>query len=249
MRDALLRAAAGTKVEYRLQDGDGHCVWVESVLQPSGDGGAVLSTRVVDDRKRLEAELWRRATHDPLTGLANRELARVQLEQALSDRLAEDVGLLFCDLDEFKAINDRLGHEAGDELLCQVAARLRACTRPNDLVARLGGDEFVVLLDGVGGLDEVGLAGRRVLEALEAPFNLGGERVRASASIGGVSGHRRGSDTAVDLLRDADAAMYQAKAGGRRRVEVFDELAARRAHDRLQLRSDLAARSSGASSS
>ena len=239
LRDALQRAETGPKVEYRLQDGNGHCVWVESVLQPSGDGAAVVSTRVVDDRKRLEAELWRRATHDPLTGLANRELARVQLEQALSDRLGGDVGLLFCDLDEFKSINDRLGHEAGDELLCQVAARLRACAGPNDLVARLGGDEFVVLLDGVDGLGDVGEAGRRVLQALEAPFALGGERVRSSASIGGVSGRRRGSDTAVDLLRDADAAMYQAKAGGRGRVEVFDELAARRAHDRLQLRSDL----------
>jgi diguanylate cyclase (GGDEF)-like protein/PAS domain S-box-containing protein len=240
LRDALQRAALGAKVEYRLQDGHGHSLWVETLLRPSGDG-TVLSTRVVDDRKRLEAELWRRATHDPLTGLANRELARVQLEQALSDRLAGDVGLLFCDLDEFKSINDRLGHEAGDELLCQVAGRLSACAGPEDLVARLGGDEFVVVLDGVDGLEAVGAAGRRVLEALEPPFSLGGERVRASASIGGVCGHRRGSDTAVDLLRDADAAMYQAKGAGRARVEVFDELAARRAHDRLQLRSDLVA--------
>jgi len=240
---AGLRAAPlASTCEHRLLDGQGRWVWVESGLGPApgAAAGVVVSSRLVGERRRLEDELRQRATHDSLTGLANRDLARQVLESSLRAQRPGMVGLLFCDLDEFKSVNDRLGHEAGDDLLRQVARRLRACVRPEDLLARLGGDEFVIVLGGTTGLDAVTAVGDRVQEAMSAPFALGRERVRVGVSIGGVVG-RRGphGDHATDLLRDADAAMYEAKRGGRGRVEVFDGAAARRSVERLTLRSDL----------
>ena len=155
LQTALDHARLSPKVEYRLQTGWETWVWVESALRPapSADGTVVLSSRVIDDRKRLETELRRRATHDPLTGLANRVLTSQQIDAALSRDHLSLVGLLFCDLDKFKAVNDRLGHEAGDELLRLVANRLRHCLRHGDLLARFGGDEFVFVLDEVRDLD------------------------------------------------------------------------------------------------
>ncbi|GAA1760948.1 bifunctional diguanylate cyclase/phosphodiesterase [Luedemannella helvata] len=237
---ALVQAAREPKIEYRLRSGPDSWVWVESVLRPAPAdvSSIVLSSRVVDDRKRLEEELRLRATHDPLTGLANRTLAGQRLHEALSHGGATAVGVLFCDLDKFKAVNDRLGHEAGDELLQQVAVRLARCVRPTDLLARFGGDEFVFVLDGVGGLADIAEVGRRVQSVLTQPFTLRGEQVRVSASVGGVHGVR-GSTTASAMLRDADAAMYAAKAKGLGEVEVFDEVASHRSLDRLDLRNDL----------
>jgi diguanylate cyclase (GGDEF)-like protein len=135
-----------------------------------------------------------------------------------------------------------LGHVAGDDLLRQVAGRLGGCLRPDDLLARLGGDEFVIVLPQVSDLDAVTRIGHRVLEALTEPFQLGAEMVRIAASVGGVVGERgsgRSADQANDLLRDADAAMYEAKDRGRGRVEVFDRFTAQKAVDRLSLREDL----------
>jgi diguanylate cyclase (GGDEF)-like protein/PAS domain S-box-containing protein len=237
---ALVEAAREPKIEYRLRSGPDSWVWVESVLRPASAEATsiVLSSRVVDDRKRLEEELRLRATHDALTGLANRTLAGQRLHDALNHGSGAAVGVLFCDLDKFKAVNDRLGHEAGDELLQQVAVRLGRCVRPTDLLARFGGDEFVFVLDGVGGLADIAEVGRRVQAALRQPFTLRGEQVRVSASIGGVHGIP-GSTTASAMLRDADAAMYAAKAKGLGEVEVFDEAASHRSLDRLDLRNDL----------
>ncbi|MFC7484143.1 putative bifunctional diguanylate cyclase/phosphodiesterase [Luedemannella flava] len=210
---ALVQAAQEPRIEYRLRAGPDTWVWVESVLRPAPADAAsiVLSSRVIDERKRLEEELRLRATHDPLTGLANRTLAGQRLHEALGHGAGTAVGVLFCDLDKFKAVNDRLGHEAGDELLQQVAARLTRCVRPTDLLARFGGDEFVFVLDGVGGLADIAEVGRRVQVALKQPFTLRGEQVQVSASVGGVHGVR-GTTTASAMLRDADAAMYAAKA-------------------------------------
>jgi diguanylate cyclase (GGDEF)-like protein len=188
------------------------------------------------------AELYRalrlRATHDPLTGLANRVLAAQHLDEALGRPSTARVGLLFCDLDRFKAINDRLGHEAGDELLQQVAARLRRSVRPPDLLARFGGDEFVMVVDEVQQLTEVADVALQVSRDLDHLFSVRGEQVRVSASIGGVLGVR-GETTASAMLRDADAAMYAAKEKGLGQVEMFDDAASHRSLDRLDLRSEL----------
>lgn len=188
------------------------------------------------------AELYRtleeRATHDSLTSLANRSVIAAHLEQALAQPSTSHVGLLFCDLDGFKSVNDRLGHETGDELLQLVAARLRQRVRPTDLLARFGGDEFVVIIDGVSRLSEVAEVGRRIAGDLNDVFVVRGEQVHVSASIGGVLGVR-GASTPSAMLRDADAAMYVAKGRGPGQVEVFDEAASHRSLDRLDLRSDL----------
>jgi diguanylate cyclase (GGDEF)-like protein len=190
--------------------------------------------------RQLTGELERRATHDSLTGLANRELARELLQRSLATQRDDQVGLLFCDLDKFKSVNDRLGHEAGDDLLRQVAGRLAASVRGRDLLARLGGDEFLVVLPAVADLDEVTGVGARVLAALAEPFDLAGEQVYVTASVGGVIGERGPAGaTAVELLRDADAAMYAAKNRGRGRVEVFDRFTAQNAVQRLALREQL----------
>ncbi|WP_199510091.1 putative bifunctional diguanylate cyclase/phosphodiesterase [Nucisporomicrobium flavum] len=237
---ALARPSDAAKVEYRLGIGEDSWVWVESALRPVPDEGTlVLSSRVIDERRRLEDELRRRATHDPLTDLANRALVGERLDAALGRDGDDHVGLLFCDLDKFKDVNDRLGHEAGDELLVRVADRLRGCVRSVDLLARFGGDEFVVLLDGIADLDGVTDIGDRVVRALESPFWLHGEWVEVSASVGGVLG-TRGRSQASAMLRDADAAMYAAKNAGRGRVRVFDEDASQHSLGRLELRSDLA---------
>ena len=237
---ALARPSGTAKVEYRMRSGRNVWVWVESALRLAPeDGTLVLSSRVIDERRRLEDELRRRATHDPLTELANRALTAERLDLALARGGDGNVGLLFCDLDKFKEVNDRLGHEAGDDLLIQVADRLRACVRPADLLARFGGDEFVILLDAVDDLDAVTEIGDRVVRVLDAPFWLSGELVNISVSVGGVLG-TRGESQASAMLRDADAAMYAAKNAGRGRVRVFDEDASQHSLGRLELRSDLA---------
>ena len=240
VRSALARCPEVPSVEHRLQRGDGTWGWVETslALTPGEAGSAVLSSRFVGERRRLEAELRRQATHDSLTGLANRALVRRQLELELAADRPGPVGVLFCDLDEFKAVNDRLGHEAGDDLLCQVADRLRDSLRPGDLLARLGGDEFVVVLPEADGRSTITAVGERILTALRRPFALGAESVRIGASIGGVLGSR-GSVEVTDLLRDADAAMYEAKRTGRGRVQVFDTLAAQQSVERLSLRQEV----------
>ncbi|HEY9484329.1 MAG TPA: EAL domain-containing protein [Micromonosporaceae bacterium] len=186
----------------------------------------------------LYHELRRRATRDPLTGLANRELAVQRLDHVLKRGSAPFIGLLFCDLDGFKSVNDRLGHEAGDRLLRQVAARLQKALRSKDLLARFGGDEFVVVLGEIETLDDVSDVGNRLIQALLEPFDLNDERVTVSASIGGVLG-AHGATTAGTMMRDADAAMYVAKSRGSGAVEVFDDAASHRSLDRLSIRSEL----------
>ncbi|MEV4417826.1 EAL domain-containing protein [Catellatospora sp. NPDC049609] len=188
------------------------------------------------------AELYRalaeRATRDPLTSLANRSALVSHLDQALHADDPTRVGVLFCDLDGFKSVNDLLGHEAGDELLLQVAERLRRSVRPEDLLARFGGDEFVIVLDRIRRLPEVAEIGARICGDLHDLFAVRGEQVHVSCSIGGVLGVR-GKTTPSAMLRDADAAMYVAKARGSGQVEVFDEDASHRSRDRLDLRSEL----------
>ena len=167
-------------------------------------------------------ELARRALHDPLTGLANRALMQDRLEHALADRRVRRHAVLLLDLDDFKAVNDECGHEAGDAVLVAVARRLEAHVRPADTVARLGGDEFVVLMEDVEGRRDVVTVAERLLGALREPVPWGDERFTVGGSVGVTltdPTDRRGMD---DLLRDADLAMYVAKSGGKNRVRVFE---------------------------
>jgi diguanylate cyclase (GGDEF)-like protein len=238
----VMRDGAPTALLYAFRDGrrpfGGEAVETARIFA-NHLAAAMTNAELYRALRDSEASLRHQATHDSLTGLANRSLAGQRLEEALAGARPHPVGLLFCDLDKFKEVNDRLGHDAGDELLWQVADRLRSCVRAGDVLARFGGDEFVVVLRAVADLDEVSEVGRRIVRALQAPFPLRGERVQVSASVGGVLG-ARGRTTAGAMLRDADAAMYAAKNRGSGLVEVFDEAASNRSLDRLSLRSDLA---------
>ncbi len=195
-----------------------------SMMAVCTDGCLVTMCRRFDDeRMRLagelvaeQAKLEHLALHDPLTGLANRALFKQALEEALSaPQSPGGVGVLFADLDNFKSVNDTLGHDAGDRLLIEVADRLRGAVRSSDTVARLGGDEFVVLRFGLGDAErELRPLTERILAALRRPFSIDGQIVRTAASVGVA--HTDGDTTAEDLLAEADAAMYAAKPGARR---------------------------------
>jgi diguanylate cyclase (GGDEF)-like protein len=167
---------------------------------------------------RTVGDAMHQAMHDSLTGLPNRALLLDRLEQALARaaRSGAGVGVLFCDLDAFKAVNDSLGHAAGDELLVAVARRLVGSVRPGDTAARFGGDEFVFLLEGISD-DDVGGAAQRILDSFEKPFTVRDRDVFVNASIGIAIGH----DEADDLLHNADLALYRAKEKGRGRYELF----------------------------
>ena len=164
------------------------------------------------------------ALHDALTGLPNRTLLLDRLDHALArrGRHPAKVGVLFIDIDRFKALNDSLGHGAGDELLTEVARRLAGASRPDDTVARFGGDEFVVLCEDLDSdLDAATLA-RRLAEVVAAPMTIEGQSLTTTLSIGIAVTGPDGTETSSALLRDADAAMYRAKDGGRDGYEIFD---------------------------
>ncbi|MDE8667664.1 diguanylate cyclase [Pseudarthrobacter sp. H3Y2-7] len=168
-----------------------------------------------------------RATHDDLTGLANRAALTERLAASFSqDKQARtrNEGLLFIDIDDFKDVNDSLGHEGGDALLVQLAERIRSSVRSGDLVARLGGDEFaVVVMDNDDGTPTTGPVAERIYEALSEPFVIGGRPLRVSLSIGAAQRTPETADVR-ELLRQADSAMYRAKHGGKARYEAFDTL-------------------------
>ena len=173
------------------------------------------------EQERLE-QLAHQAFHDSLTELPNRALFADRLQHALerTNRRHAAVAVLFLDLDEFKPINDTLGHDAGDKLLAAVAQRITACVRPEDTVARLGGDEFTVLLEDIADVRYAIAVAERIEESLDDPFLIEGEQTRMTASVGIAVSTGRES-TPEDLLRDADQAMYQAKRKGRARHELF----------------------------
>jgi len=231
--------------EYRLLSKDGSVVWVreEAVLLTDEAGEPLYWQGVFYDlteRKALEERLEHRAFHDYLTELPNRQLFVDRLGRALErTRRKKDrkVAVLFTDLDEFKVINDSLGHEAGDLLLTLVAKRLKRCLRPEDSLARFGGDEFVVLIEDIDGPAVAVRVAERITKELERPFLLEGRELFASSSIGIGLGDA-GEKTPEDLLRDADTAMYRAKEEGGT-FRVFDPGMYIRAKDRLELEGDL----------
>jgi diguanylate cyclase (GGDEF)-like protein/PAS domain S-box-containing protein len=206
-----------------------------------GDG--VLTTvvaRDVSDRRRFEEALAHQGTHDPLTGLPNRVLFIDRLEHGLarSSRSGRNLAVLFCDLDRFKVVNDSLGHSVGDALLQEVAARFAGAVRSGDTVARFGGDEFVVLAEDLLSADDAVVVADQLTAALCEPVRVEGQELVVNASIGiavGVAGEA----TAEALLRDADVALYEAKAQGRGRSEVFDAALRRQALARLDTESAL----------
>jgi diguanylate cyclase (GGDEF)-like protein/PAS domain S-box-containing protein len=224
--DGEVLAADGqsTEMPMRLTVGaeDELVVWLERELSDDEMSflraiANTLATALA--RLRTEERMRHEALHDPLTGLANRTLLRDRLEHALARSAREDAltGVLFVDLDDFKDINDARGHAAGDAVLVELGERLRLAVRPADTVARLGGDEFVVVCEEVDEAAAMALAGR-LEEAIRQPLVVSGVEHRLTASIGVALGHAD-PDT---LLADADTAVYQAKAGGGSRVNLFD---------------------------
>jgi len=242
----LAAAAARTNgdgIDCRLRHESGYTVHAEIVASDRSTdpkiGGIVLTVRDIGERKQFEQELRHRAFHDSLTGLPNRALFEDRVGQALA-RVRSGGGraaVILVDLDDFKSVNDGLGHGVGDELLRAAGRRIAACAKPADTVARFGGDEFALLCSLGQGEDPLTVASR-VLAALRDPFNVDGRELRLSASIGVVD--LDAGATVAETLRDADTAMYAAKEGGKDRVELFDPDMHRRALARLELRGELA---------
>ena len=204
--------------------------------------GAVGTVWDVTERKELERELTLRAHHDALTGLHNRSRFKEQVERAQALHASEPrdsprPAVLFIDLDDFKTVNDSLGHEFGDRLLRLVATRLRQATRPTDTVARLGGDEFAVLIEGLAHDEGCVAVAQRVVELLSEPFELDGHALRIGASVGVA--RAAAHETADELLRNADLAMYRAKHAGKRRCELFRPEMHAVALERRRLEEDL----------
>jgi diguanylate cyclase (GGDEF)-like protein len=191
------------------------------------------------DHRRLQEELAHQAFHDSLTGLANRALFKDRVEHALTrlQRRRRPLAVFFLDLDRFKAINDSFGHASGDALLIAVSRRLRDCVRAEDTVARLGGDEFAVLVENLAGDAEVRIVADRVKEAFRDPIVIDGRELAVAASIG-IALSEAGAETADDLLRNADLAMYRAKAAGGGARQYIPEMHAGMI-ERLELESDL----------
>ena len=241
----VAQSSAGTvgPVELRIEQGSQRCV-IESVgsnlTEDPAVAGLALNFRDISERKALEEQLRQLAFHDPLTLLANRNLFRDRVQHALTLAPAggsRSVAVMFLDLDNFKNINDSLGHDAGDRLLQAVAQRIVKITRSSDTVARLGGDEFAVLLEKVVDGTEVEQLAAGLIETLAQPFALDGKEVRIGVSIGvAFSAAEGGAET---LLSNADIAMYHAKAAGKNRFATFQPQMQDLLQERMRLEADI----------
>jgi diguanylate cyclase (GGDEF)-like protein/PAS domain S-box-containing protein len=228
------------EIEMVDQDGERHPMSGVAVGIRDEQGhleGFAVTYRDLSDRKRLEARLAHDAGHDALTGLPNRQQLFNLLTNTIGDR--ERMAVMFCDLDDFKVVNDSLGHSVGDRLLQVVADRLQTATRGGDIVGRLGGDEFLVVCRNIGTDAEVAAIADRLLSAVKAPISLDGREHVVSMSVGVAFGI--GSDPANEIVQRADLAMYAAKQAGRRRVALFDQTMRRQVDDRLDMERELRA--------
>jgi len=232
-----------TDVEAVMHPAEGTTRAVLVTTRRTGDEAApvvAVFARDISERKVLEDRLAHQATHDDLTGLANRASLVAELDRAVAraERSGQGLGVLFIDLDRFKAINDTLGHRVGDVVLQHVAVRLVQATRDTDLVARNGGDEFVVLAEEAADVTVVARLAERIQDALSRPVPIGDDAIPVSASIG-VAWLQPGDHQTLDQLRDADVAMYHAKSAGPGQIRVFDEVMRRAVEERFDLEREL----------
>jgi len=231
--------------ELRLMRRDGSrfpaLVSNSPVIDDAGQVIGMIGVSVdISERKALEEQLLHQAFHDALTGLPNRNLFldRTRHALALSGRFGQMVAVLFIDLDNFKIVNDSLGHAIGDQLLIVTGERITSCLRDGDTAARLGGDEFAILLENLSSIEDARSVARRLLDVLQRPLHLDGHEMFVTPSIGIAVGSTD-SDLAEDLLRDADVAMYTAKRNGRARFEIFEPEMGSIARQRMELEHDL----------
>lgn len=244
--ELLLGKIPNCQMEQRYRHKEGNTIWAAwSVSMASAanseSSNLIFQIQDITDKKFVEDKLQYEATHDALTNLPNRAKFMSRLDETLARRQKEpahQVSILFIDLDRFKIINDSLGHLAGDQLLFEIAGRLRECLRPEDLVARLGGDEFTILVEGDHDQNEAVKIAERIQKKFAEPFDLCGNEIYSSASIGILHASDKHL-TSEELMRDADTAMYQAKRGGKARHEVFDAEMHEAAKEILQLETDL----------
>lgn len=233
----------GALVDERWRRMDGATIEMEvsaARIELEGRPALQVLLRDITDRKLAEMRIWQHANFCPLTRLPNRRLFRDRLEQEVkkAHRSGNGIGLLFIDLDEFKQVNDLLGHDAGDQLLVEAAQRLEGCVRAADTVARLGGDEFTVIISELDDPGVVEKISQKIVEALGQSFHLGTEVVYVSASVG-ITLYPEDATSASELVRKADQAMYAAKAAGKNQFSYFTQAMDEQAHHRLRLASEL----------
>jgi diguanylate cyclase (GGDEF)-like protein/PAS domain S-box-containing protein len=238
------RGGTSVTAQWRIRHDDGSWHHVEviatNLLSDETVEGIVLTLRDISERRGLEEELKHQAFHDGLSGLANRALFRDRLDHAL-DRAARSkasLAVLFLDLDDFKLVNDSLGHAAGDSLLIEVARRLTDCLRGGDTAARFGGDEFAVLVEEIVNADEACDVAERITEALREPMMVLEREIHIRSSIG-IAFNNMGTEDSSELIQAADVAMYAAKARGKGRYEIYQPALQTAVVERLERTADL----------
>jgi diguanylate cyclase (GGDEF)-like protein/PAS domain S-box-containing protein len=231
--------------EFKFLRRDGSELWATLATNPIFDNagvymGALALVTDITERRHASEQIWHQANFDALTALPNRHMFQDRLGHEIkkAKREGQILALLFIDLDEFKQVNDTLGHDKGDSLLMEAAVRIAACVRASDTLARLGGDEFMVILPGLEQVASAERVAQNVVEQLAQHFELGGERAAVSASVG-IAFYPADAQSAVELVRNADQAMYAAKRAGRNRYHYFTSDLQREAQQRQQLALDL----------